>query len=217
MNQTNTQINEYLRSVKHWRAELEQLRAILLTCPLTEVVKWRSPCYTVDDKNIVMLASLKKHCTLSFFKGALLRDTENLLVKPGPNSHHARVMPFTSVADIVARESTIKAYVDEAIANEEAGLKPDLVARDAEPIPAEFQEQLDASPDLKAAFEALTPGRQRASILHFSGAKQSKSRAARVERYVPRILSGKGLRDCTCGLSRKLPYCDGSHKQLKQS
>lgn len=151
---------------------------------------------------------------LSFFKGSLLKDPQGILTKPGENSRAARVIRFASVQDIERVERTLMAYINEAINVEKAGLKVDF-AQDAElPIPEEFQEQLDEMPALQEAFDALTPGRQRAYLLHFAGAKQSKSRADRVRKCTPRILDGKGLNDCVCGLSKRLPACDGSHKSI---
>lgn len=181
--------------VHNWPQELALLRAILLDCELTEAVKWSMPCYTYEDSNIVMMSAFKEYCALSFFKGALLKDAAGILAKPGENSQASRVIKFTSVDEIIAMEPVIKAYINEAIEVEKAGLKVALKETADYDIPEEFQTKLDENPDLKAAFEALTPGRQRGYLLYFAGAKQSKTRAARVEKYMQKILDGKGFYD----------------------
>ena len=190
----NPKVDDYLSQLDKWQEESEELRRILLDCGLTEELKWNKPCYTFDDNNIVIVQGFKKCCALMFFKGVLLEDPEDILVKPGPNTRAARRAEFTNVRDIVEMEPVLKAYIDEAIEVEKAGLEVEF-EEESEPIPDEFQEKLDEMPALKTAFEALTPGRQRAYLLYFSGAKQSKTRASRVERYVQKILDGKGMRD----------------------
>ncbi|MFI4876968.1 MAG: DUF1801 domain-containing protein [Blastopirellula sp. JB062] len=204
----------YFQNVKQWRAELEELRRILLAAGLTEDFKWRSPCYTYQGKNVVILGELKNACTLGFFKGALLKDPRGILAKPGENTRSARLLRFTEVREILKLESTLKAYLREAIENEAAGRKVDLEQDRALELPEELQAKFDESPELEQAFSALTPGRQRAYLLHFAAAKQAKTRIARIEKFRPRILDGKGPNDCVCGLSKKMPNCDGSHKQL---
>jgi len=195
MNTMNPQVNGYIRKNKKWQEELNALRAIILGCDLTEEVKWRVPCYTLDGGNVVLLNALKDNCTLGFFKGALLKDPKGVLDKPGANTRAARLIRFTHVEEIVAMESILSAYIHEAIAVEKAGLKVDLEKDAAIAIPEEVQAKFDELPALKKAFDALTPGRQRAYLLHFSAAKQSKTRTARVEKHMPRILEGKGLDD----------------------
>ncbi|WP_417386651.1 DUF1801 domain-containing protein [Gimesia sp.] len=210
----NPDVEIYLNKARLWQDELITLRTIVLDTPLTEEYKWRAPCYTYEKKNIVLIGAFKDDCVLSFFKGALLKDPLGVLSKPGENTQAARVVRFTSLQEIIELEPVLKSYIDEAIEVEQSGLKVEP-KQEAEPIPAEFQAKLDESPALQTAFEALTPGRQRAYLMHFSAAKQSQTRMNRVEKYIPQILDGKGIHDCTCGLSQKLPACDGSHKSIR--
>ena len=214
MQSTNRKVDDYFTTITQWRQELEQLRAILLDCQLTEELKWRSPCYTFQKQNIAILGGFKAYCALSFFKGALLQDTHGLLVSPGENSQSGRLFKFTDVKQIVAMAPQIKAYIYEAIEVEKAGVKVAFKQNKDLMFPEELQQQLKASPGLKSAFEALTPGRQRGYNLYFSAPKQSKTRTARIEKYRQRILDGKGINDCICGRSKKLPQCDGSHKYI---
>lgn len=214
MSSTSPQVDAYVQNATTWQDELHELRSIVLECQLTEDFKWRAPCYTYQGKNVLMIGELKDSCTLSFFKGALLKDPQGILTKPGENTQAARVIRFTSVREIVELEAVLKSYIQEAIEVEKSGLKVDLEQGREFDLPEELQDKLDESPELKTAFEALTPGRQRAYVIFITGAKQSATRAARVEKYVERILAGKGINDCVCGLSQKMPSCDGSHKQL---
>jgi uncharacterized protein YdeI (YjbR/CyaY-like superfamily) len=181
--------------VHSWTEELKKLRAILLDTELTEDLKWRVPVYTHDNKNIVIMSAFKEYCSLSFFKGALLKDPEGILEKAGENTQSAMLIRFTDVQKIAELEPVIKAYIAESIEVEQAGLKVDFKETSEYAIPDEFQQELDQNPALKAAFEALTPGRQRGYLLHFSSAKQAKTRASRVEKYIPQILDGKGMYD----------------------
>ena len=181
--------------VHDWGEELQELRRILLETELTEEVKWSVPCYTHQGKNILLMSALKDACTLSFFKGALLKDPANRLIKPGEHSQASRYLRFTEMETIRAMEAVIKAYVAEAIEIEKAGLKVDFKETAEFDVPEEFQIKLDHDPALRTAFEALTPGRQRGYLLYFSGAKQSKTRAARVEKFIPKIMEGKGFHD----------------------
>ncbi|MAT15918.1 MAG: hypothetical protein CMJ46_11695 [Planctomyces sp.] len=215
MTTSHPQVDEYFQNLKLWKDELSLLRRILLTTPLTEDFKWRSPCYTHGKGNILILASLRDCCTVGFFKGALLKDPEGVLTRSGENSRSARVIRFTSLCEISELEPTLRAYIEEAIENEEAGRKIDFSDDREMDYPAEFEEELDQQPALRTAFDALTPGRQRAYLIFFSGAKQSSTRKARVQKYVSRILDGKGINDCTCGLSQRLPQCDGSHNAIR--
>ena len=208
----NSKVDIYLSEIKNWKKPLEKLRKILLECQLTEELKWRNPCYTFQNSNIAMLGSFKEYCALSFFKGVLLNDTNNILIAPGENSQSVRLIKFTNVDDIIKLETIIKAYIYEAIELEKAGIKVVLKKSTNLNFPEEFQNIVENMPSLKEAFEALTPGRQRAYNLYFAAAKQSKTRTARIEKYIPKILDGIGINDCTCGLSKKYPYCDGSHK-----
>ncbi len=194
MAKTNPKVDAILRQEKKWRNEFEKLRSIILDFELTEDLKWYQPCYTHAGKNVVLIHGFKEYCALMFFKGALLKDSKNILATPGQHQA-ARQIRFTSVGDISKLEPVVKAYIREAIEVENAGLKVKLKKTADFKIPDEFQTKLDKIPALKNAFAALTPGRQRNYIYHFSQPKQSKTREARVEKCMPRILSGKGLLD----------------------
>ena len=195
----NPAVDFYFTKAKKWQEELMALRPIILGCGLTEELKWGVPCYTFEnDKNshkIVLIHAFKDYCALLYFKGALLKDARSILIQQTENVQSARQLRFTDVREIVALKTTIKAYIKEAIAVEKAGLKVIKKATAEFAMPEEFQAKLDASPALKTAFKALTPGRQRAYLLHFAAAKQSKTRTARVEKCMPQILNGKGLDD----------------------
>lgn len=180
---------------KQWHDEYDALRRIILDCELTEELKWMHPCYTFEGKNIILIHGFKEYCAVLFHKGALLQDPRGILVQQTANVQSARQIRFTNLREILELEATLKAYIHAAIALEKAGVKVELKATAEYPIPEEFQARLDLMPELKAAFEALTPGRQRGYLLHFSQAKQSKTRAARVEKYIEQILAGKGLED----------------------
>ncbi len=195
MTKKNPKVDEYLSKAKKWQEEMEKLRAIILDCGLSEEIKWRLPCYTFQKANVVIIQGFKEYCALMFFKGALLRDVNSILIKPGKNTQAGRQIRFTNVSEIIEMESILKAYVKEAIQVEKAGLKVKLKKTADYSIPEEFQNKLDENPSLKTAFDALTPGRQRAYIYYFSSAKQSKTRESRVEKYIPEILMGKGLND----------------------
>lgn len=195
MNRMDSDVEAYFRKAGQWRDEMAKLRLISLECGLTEALKWGKPCYTFQGSNIVILQGFKDFCALMFFKGALLNDPHDILEKPGENTQATRRVPFTSVWEITEMEPILKAYIYEASEVEKAGLEVDFKRTKEFDIPAEFQEKLNESPALKAAFEALTPGRQRAYLLYFSGAKQSKTRKARVAKSLGKILDGKGLND----------------------
>jgi len=190
----NPKVDLFLRKAKKWREESEKLRMILLDFPLTEELKWGEPCYTLQGKNVVLIGGFKEHVTLLFFQGALLKDTHRILVAPG-NTQAKRQIRFTSLQQILAMEAVLKAYIREAIEVEQAGLKVKLRKHSDYVIPQELQKRLDEIPALKAAFEALTPGRQRAYMFHISKPKQSKTRESTVEKCIPQILAGKGLND----------------------
>jgi len=207
----NPKVDDFISNAKNWKPELELLRKIILDCNLFEDIKWGVPCYTYQNNNIVIIQGFKAYCGLSFFKGALLNDANQLLVKPGKNTQSGRLIRFTNTKEIVALEPVLKSYIFEAIDLEKNGLKVDFEKDNTHIIIEEFQIKLNKNPDLKKAFESLTPGRQRAYNLFFSAAKQSKTREVRIEKYTQKILNGKGINDCTCGLSKKMPYCDGSH------
>ena len=210
----NPSVDEFLEKTDKWKAELTTLRDIMLDCQLIETLKWGQPCYMFNKTNVVILANFKESCAVSFLKGALLSDTENLLVKPGENSQSGRFLRFKSVDEIIEKEAIIKAYVFEAIEIEKAGLKVAPRDPESEPLIPELTQRFKENPILKTAFEALTPGRQRAYNLFFNAAKQSATRLSRIDTYTERILNRKGINDCICGLSKRMPGCDGSHKQL---
>jgi uncharacterized protein YdeI (YjbR/CyaY-like superfamily) len=190
----NPKVDTFFRKAKKWREESEKLREILLDCPLTEELKWGEPCYTYKGKNVVLIGAFKEYVTLLFFKGALLSDTHGLLVTPG-KLQAGRQIRFDNVRDIVALENVIRVYIHEAIEVEQAGLKVALKKHSDYVIPEELQKKLDEIPALKAAFEALTPGRQRGYMFHVGQPKQSKTRESRVERCMPRILERKGFNE----------------------
>jgi uncharacterized protein YdeI (YjbR/CyaY-like superfamily) len=191
------QVDGFIRKNKQWQAELQALREIALSCELTEEIKWRQPCYTTGGKNVVLLGNLKDCCTLSFLKGALLDDPKGLLVAPGENCRSARYLKFVDVKEINKQKAVIKSYIKQAIDNEKAGKKMDLKTNAKLDIPAELQAKFDEDAKFKAAFEKLTPGRQRGYILHFTGAKQSKTITSRIEKCMPRVFEGKGFNEYT--------------------
>ncbi len=180
--------------VHRWTEELKLLRKIIQDCGLTEEAKWGAPCYTFQHKNVLMLSALKAYCCISFFKGSLLADGENLLIKPGPNSQAARLFRFKSTEEVLKIEQHIRAYIFEAIEVEKAGLTV-AFDKNPEPIPEELEAKFNEDPVLKTAFEALTPGRQRGYVLHFSQPKQASTRMRRIEKYAHMILQGIGLHD----------------------
>jgi uncharacterized protein YdeI (YjbR/CyaY-like superfamily) len=191
----NPKVDFYFDKEKKWQKEIEQLRMIVLDCGLTEELKWGCPCYTFQESNIVLIHVFKEYCALLFFKGALLSDANGILVQQTENVQSARQIRFTNVKEIVQMERILKAYIYEAIEVERAGLKVKLKETADFKIPEEFQKKLNKRAALKKAFDALTPGRQRAYIFYFSQPKQSKTREARVEKYIQQILDGKGLDD----------------------
>lgn len=174
-----------------WTAELEYLREIVLSTGLKEEVKWGVPCYTYDGKNVMLVSALKDSCTISFLKGSLIHDPENLLQKPGPNSQAARYFKFTSVKEIQKLEKNILTFIMEAIEIEKSGRKVEF-SKNPEPVPEELERMMEEDPVLKSSFEALTPGRQRGYILYFSSARQSETRVSRIERSKEKIMMGKG-------------------------
>ena len=194
MNKKNPKVDAILRQEKKWQEEFETLRTIVLDCPLTEELKWYQPCYTLQKRNVVLIHGFKEFCALMFFKGALLNDPHRILVTPGQHQA-ARQIRFTNVQEIVKMESIVRSYIEEAIEVEKAGLKVRLKKTADYKMPDEFQKKLDEIPALKAAFGALTPGRQRGYIFHVSQPKLSKTREARVEKCMKLILDGKGLND----------------------
>ncbi len=191
----NPKVNFYFSKAKSWQEELEKLRPIVLGCGLTEELKWGVPCYSFQNNNIVLIHVFKEYCALLFFKGVLLSDTNGILIQQTKNVQAARQIRFTNVREIVKMKAILKAYIYEAIELEKAGLKVELKKTSDFKIPDEFQNKLDENHDLKNAFNALTPGRQKAYILYFSAAKQSKTKESRIEKSIKQILKGKGLND----------------------
>ena len=195
MTNMNPKVDFYFNDAQKWQAEIAQLRTIVLDCELTEALKWGCPCYTLDKSNIVLIHVFKDYCAFLFFKGALLPNPNGILVQQTENVQAARQIRFTSVDEIVVLASVLKAYIAEAIAVEKAGLQVNFKKASEFNMPEEFINKLEEVPGLQDAFDALTPGRQKAYLLHFSAPKQAKTRAARVEKYLEKILSGKGLDD----------------------
>jgi len=195
MNKTNPKVDAILSKEKNWKEEFEKLRAIILDCGLAEELKWGSPCYTFEKRNVVLIHGFKEYCALLFFKGALLKDANGILIKQTANVQSARQIRFKSVREIVKMKNVLKDYINEAIEVEKSGLKVNFKKTSEFSIAEEFQNKLDESTALKKAFRALTPGRQRAYLLYFSAPKQSKTRESRVAKCMPQILAGKGLDD----------------------
>lgn len=195
MKGTNPKVDFFFEQDSQWRKEYLQMRAIALSTGLTEDLKWGQPCYTLNGKNIVLIHGFKEYCAFLLFKGALLKDPEGILVRQTEQVQSPRQIRFTNVAEIKKLAPTLRTYIQEAIKVEKAGLKVTLKKTSEYPVPEEFQERLDKDANLKTAFEALTPGRQRAYLFFFASAKQSKTRTSRVEKCVPQILDGKGLND----------------------
>jgi len=193
MNEMNPKVDFFFDKATKWQKEFEKLRTIILDCGLNEELKWGCPCYQFGDRNIVLMHGFKEYCAILFFKGVLLNDPQGILIQQTKNVQSARQVRFTNLREIVKMEKTLKAYIYEAIEVERAGLKVKYKKTSAFKIPGEFQQQLNKIPALKKAFEKLTPGRQRAYLFHFSQPKLSKTREARVERYMAQILNGKGL------------------------
>lgn len=189
------EVDTILEKAERWQDEMRMLRAIVLGCGLTEAVKWRQPCYTFENHNVAIISAFKDYCSLAFFKGALLKDPEGVLVAPGKHAQSGRQMRFTSVEEIVALEATAKTYLREAIEVERAGLTVRLRETSEYEVPEELQRRLDDDPAYRTAFEALTPGRQRGYLVYFAQPKQSKTRESRIERALPRILEGKGFNE----------------------
>jgi uncharacterized protein YdeI (YjbR/CyaY-like superfamily) len=206
-------VDEFMQSADQWSQEMAYLRRILLDCLLIEAYKWKTPVYMVGSKNILAISSLKEHCALNFFNGALLQDEDGLLIKPGEHTQLGRWMKFNSVEQIQQQEDLIKAYILEAIEVDKLGLKLEKPAEI--PYPEELVAIFAAKPAMKAAFEKLTPGRKRAYLRFFSDGKQSETRTLRIEKNEKYILKGIGITDCICGLTKRKPSCDGSHRVIE--
>jgi uncharacterized protein YdeI (YjbR/CyaY-like superfamily) len=194
-NRKNPKVDKFLREADAWREEFTKLRSIILDCGLSEELKWGKPCYSLQGANVVLIHGFKEYCAILFMKGALLKDKQGILIQQTENVQSARQVRFAHVREIVKLAPILKAYVKEAIAVENAGLKIDYKKTEDFPMPDEFQKKLREMPALKTAFEALTPGRQRGYLLYFAAAKQSQTRESRIEKCIDPILDGKGLND----------------------
>jgi len=191
----NPKVDAFISRASQWQEEYKELRGIILDCRLTEELKWGVPCYTAENKNILLMHGFNEYCALLFFKGALLKDAGHILIQQTENTQATRQIRFRDVQKIVEMESILKAYIEEAVAVEKAGVKVEYKKTTEFTMPEEFQNVLDEMPELKTAFEALTPGRQRAYLLYFAAPKQSKTREARIEKWLQQIFEGKGLND----------------------
>lgn len=211
----NPKVDEFLNNATQWQNEMRLLRSIALACGLTEEMKWKQPCYTFQGRNILIVSSFKEYAVMAFFKGVLLRDEKKILISPGENSHHVRQIRIQSEEEIQELQSLIKTNIFEAIELEKQGLKVETRVVSDYDTPEELSIKFEESPELKEAFDALTPGRQKGYLLFFSQAKQSSTRFARIEKYTSRILKGQGMNDCVCGHSKRMPSCDGSHKYFE--
>lgn len=207
------EVDLFIENAKQWKEEFVALRHIVLDCGLKEHLKWKQPCYSFEGSNVLILGGFKAFCTISFFKGVLLKDEKGLLNKPGPNTNAGRIIKFQSVEEIVELEPTIKSYIKEAIEVEKSGVKVEVQKKEQE-LPNELMEKFEEVPSLKKAFLSLTPGRQRGYLIHINGTKNSKTKTARIEKHMDRILDGYGIHDCICGHSKRMPTCDGSHKYI---
>ena len=211
-NSMNPKIKNFFEELTLWNEELYVLRHYVLDCLLHEEVKWGVPCFTYNGKNIVLIHGFKDYFAILFMKGALLQDSEKILIQQTENVQSGRQLRFNSMKQLVEMESRVKEYILEAIEIEKSGLKIEHKKKEEYNIPAELVAKFNQDQAFKNAFEALTPGRQKGYLLHFGGAKNEKTRIARIENYLPKIMKGKGMTDCTCGLSKRKPNCDGSHK-----
>jgi uncharacterized protein YdeI (YjbR/CyaY-like superfamily) len=216
MSLRNPQVDAFIENAKKWSAEMALLRELVLECGLTEEYKWRQPCYALNGKNVLFVSAFKDSCVLAFLKGSLLADPSTILAHAGENTQGMRMIRFTNCEQIKALQKEIKQYIFEAIEIEKAGLKVPKSDVSAPTYPVELKEVFERDLAFQSAFEKLTPGRKRAYILHFSSAKQVETRFSRIDKYRTRILNGKGIDDCICGLSKRMPSCDGSHKFLKE-
>lgn len=212
----NAKVDTYFSQLTKWKPELEAMRQILLDCGLVEEFKWRTPCYTYNNNNMIIIGGFKESCVMSFLKGVFMRDDHKLLASPGENSQTARLVRFTSVSQVIELEPILKTYIYEAIEIEKSGIKLDPEKKPELVLVDELLAMMSTNSEFKIAFENLTPGRQRAYNMHFTSAKQSETRTSRIQSYMPRIMKGKGMNDCICGLSKRMPNCDGSHKMLKE-
>ena len=206
-------LDGHFESLTRWRDELSELRRVVLSCGLSEARKWRQPCYMDQERNILILGVMKRHCVVSFLKGSLLSDPEGRLIQPGERSQSVRYLAFTSLEEVKAGEVKLRSLIQQAVELERAGQKVALRSSE-EPLAPELQQALEEDHELREAFSALTPGRQRAYNIQISQAKQSATRVKRIAQHRARILEGRGLNDCVCGRTKRPPRCDGSHREL---
>jgi uncharacterized protein YdeI (YjbR/CyaY-like superfamily) len=211
----NPKVDEFLAQQSQWQEELYLLREIVLKTSLEENFKWKQPVYSHKSKNVLNISGFKNYVSLAFFKGALLKDPYNILISPGENSQHFRQFRFTSVQEIQNLRNKISEYIYEAIEIEKSGAKI-ISTKETIPMPEELSQIFKTNSDFEAAFTQLTPGRQRAYLMFFNQAKQSKTKINRILKYQARILKGYGMNDCICGLSKRMPSCDGSHKSMNK-
>ncbi|WP_289060374.1 DUF1801 domain-containing protein [uncultured Zobellia sp.] len=208
----NPKVDEFLNGLDQWQEELKRLHELILDCGLAEDFMWNHPCYTYKGKNIVLIHGFKNYCALLFNKGALLQDTAQILIQQTEHTRSARQIRFTNVVEIENQKTIIKQYILEAVEVEKLGLKLKVKKVTDFETPDELIEKFKENPEFEKAFKKLTPGRQKGYLLHFSKAKQATTRIARIEKNTERIFEGYGLNDCTCGRSKRMPNCDGSHK-----
>ena len=211
----NSSVDQFFTSLKSGKEELKLLRKLLLENELVEEFKWKQPCYTYNGKNVIILAALKDHVIISFFKGALLTNENEILQKAGENSQAARIIRLYTLEEAKSHLTFINASIKAVIEIEKKGVKVEKDESAEIEIPVELQDVFNKDADYKNAYFKLTPGRQRAYLIFFTGAKQLETRISRIEKYRKRILDGYGFNDCVCGLSKRMPNCDGSHKFLK--
>jgi uncharacterized protein YdeI (YjbR/CyaY-like superfamily) len=211
----NIKIDDFLSNTIQWQKEMAALRRLVLDCGLSEELKWGVPCYTYKKSNILIIHGFKEYCALNFFKGVLLKDTHNILTQQTKNVQETRQLRITQYSEIENMTAWVKAYIFEAIEVEKAGLKIKKKQTSDFEFPEELITKFKKSSDFESAFKNLTEGGKRGYLLHFVQPKQSKTRITRIEKNMARIFNGKGLNDCVCGLSKRMPNCDGSHKQLE--
>lgn len=209
------EVDQLMERETTWKKEMMLLREIVLESRLSEDFKWKQACYTFNGSNLVILGSFKSSCVVSFLKGVLLKDEAQLLEFAGENSQSAKLLRFTSIEEIIRLKPQILSFIREAIILEEMGAKVDTSTTPSQPVPEELVKCFESDNAFKEAFESLTTGRKRAYLMFFNAAKQSATKTDRINKYKSRILTGKGINDCVCGLSKKMPGCDGSHKYLK--
>jgi uncharacterized protein YdeI (YjbR/CyaY-like superfamily) len=212
----NTEVDKYLDQLKKWQQEVTSLREIIIDCGLSEEFKWMHPCYTYKGSNIVLIHEFKDYCAILFHKGALLSDEKDILVQQTKNTQSARQIRFTNLSEIEDLENDIREYIYEAIEVEKAGLEVKKKKTSDFELVEELEMKFQENADFEKAFKNLSGGRQRGYLLHFSQAKQSATRRSRIEKNSERIMQGYGLNDCICGLSKRKPNCDGSHRQLEK-